>query len=540
MADAKRDRNSVTTLIGVSSADGITPVVVYVDPVTHRLLVNSSSGGGTPGGSSTQVQYNNAGSFGGITGATTDGTTLTLVAPVLGAASATSINGLIITATTGGTLTIANSKTLTISNTLTFAGTDSSTVQFGAGGTVAYTGNKLSVFAATSSAELASVISDETGTGGLVFANTPTLITPNIGVATATRIGIGTAPGATTEETLLQPIRTTGSPTMVLWTGGAHTTLAASTEAIDVNINLARTVQFATGALTTQRAYVIQAPTYGFVGASVITTASTLYVTGAPIAGTNATITNAYAMNIAGSNSRIGTPAAGTPNSAVAGIGLEVTGTNNTTGGMNLTIANTSNGTSAFVDLFMQNDLADATGTHFAVVNLNSSTYTDTTFGTALAVANQLAIYGTDGPTLIGTAKSGSTLKFLIGGTALANVVATIAAGGYSGRIAKRALLLSAGSATPAINTDSYDVVHITAQSAAITSFTSSLTGTPIEGDTLRIDITDNGTARAITWGASFEASTVALPTTTVVSTRLDVGFFWNTVTSKWRCVAVA
>ena len=38
----------------------------------------------TPGGSTTQVQYNNAGAFGGITGATTNGTALTLVAPVLG------------------------------------------------------------------------------------------------------------------------------------------------------------------------------------------------------------------------------------------------------------------------------------------------------------------------------------------------------------------------------------------------------------------------------------------------------------------------
>lgn len=55
-------------------------------------------------------------------------------------------------------------------------------------GTVALTNNKLDAFAATSSAELASVISDETGTGALVFANTPTLVTPNIGVATGTSL----------------------------------------------------------------------------------------------------------------------------------------------------------------------------------------------------------------------------------------------------------------------------------------------------------------------------------------------------------------
>lgn len=107
-------------------------------------------------------------------------------------------------------------------------------------------------------------------------------------------------------------------------------------------------------------------------------------------------------------------------------------------------------------------------------------------------------------------------------------------------RVTKRAPATTQ-SATPTINTDVTDVVHITALAQAITSMTTNLTGTPVEGDTLRIDITDNGTARAITWGASFESSgTVTLPSTTVVSTRLDIGFFWNTATSKWRCVAVA
>jgi hypothetical protein len=55
-------------------------------------------------------------------------------------------------------------------------------------GTVALTNNKLDAFAATTSAELAGVISDETGTGALVFANTPTLVTPNIGAATGTSL----------------------------------------------------------------------------------------------------------------------------------------------------------------------------------------------------------------------------------------------------------------------------------------------------------------------------------------------------------------
>ena len=56
-----------------------------------------------------------------------------------------------------------------------------------------YTSSKISALAATSSSELAGVISDETGTGALVFANTPTLVTPVLGAATATTIAFGDA-----------------------------------------------------------------------------------------------------------------------------------------------------------------------------------------------------------------------------------------------------------------------------------------------------------------------------------------------------------
>lgn len=94
-------------------------------------------------------------------------------------------------------------------------------------------------------------------------------------------------------------------------------------------------------------------------------------------------------------------------------------------------------------------------------------------------------------------------------------------------------------SATPTINADNVDFYSLTAQTVDVTSFSTNLSGTPTEGQTLWIAIT--GTAsRAITWGASFETSTVALPTTTSGTARLDVGFVWNSVTSKWRVVAVA
>jgi hypothetical protein len=106
-------------------------------------------------------------------------------------------------------------------------------------------------------------------------------------------------------------------------------------------------------------------------------------------------------------------------------------------------------------------------------------------------------------------------------------------------RITKR-VINTTQSATPSINTDITDRASITGLAQNITSFSTNLTGTPINGDMLIIDIIDNGTARTLTWGSNFESSNVTLPTITVISTRLDVGFVWNSVTSKWRCIATA
>jgi hypothetical protein len=143
-------------------------------------------------------------------------TSPTFVTPTLGVASATTINKVTFTApATGSTLTVADGKTLTASNTLTLTGTDASSVAFGAGGTVAYTANKLSAFAATSSSELLGVISDETGSGALVFGTSPaittSLTTPSTTFAlvnetattvnfagAATTISIGAATGTAT------------------------------------------------------------------------------------------------------------------------------------------------------------------------------------------------------------------------------------------------------------------------------------------------------------------------------------------------------
>lgn len=95
-------------------------------------------------------------------------------------------------------------------------------------------------------------------------------------------------------------------------------------------------------------------------------------------------------------------------------------------------------------------------------------------------------------------------------------------------------------SATPTINTDNYDIYKLTAQAANITSFTTNLTGTPVDGDVFEVQITGTA-ARTITWGASFVSSTVTLPATTVTTATLTVVFQYYTTSSygnnKWVCV---
>lgn len=124
----------------------------------------------------------------------------TLTSPVLGAATATSINGLTITASTG-TLTITNLKTLAVSNTLTFTGTDSSSVAFGTGGTVLYSASTIPLTVGSTTIasgattrilyDNAGVLGEYTisGSGTVVaMAASPVFTAPTLGAALATSI----------------------------------------------------------------------------------------------------------------------------------------------------------------------------------------------------------------------------------------------------------------------------------------------------------------------------------------------------------------
>lgn len=96
-----------------------------------------------------------------------------------------------------------------------------------------------------------------------------------------------------------------------------------------------------------------------------------------------------------------------------------------------------------------------------------------------------------------------------------------------------------ASAAAPTIDVGSYDLISITALNTAITSMSSGISGSPGDGQSLLVRIKDNGTARAITWGASWRAVGVTLPTATVAGKVHYVGAKYNSADSVWDAIAV-
>ena len=76
------------------------------------------------------------------------------------------------------------------------------------------------------------------------------------------------------------------------------------------------------------------------------------------------------------------------------------------------------------------------------------------------------------------------------------------------------------------------DIVTITAQAVGLTL--ANPTGTFVEGQALMIRIKDNGTARAITFGANYRAIGITLPSTTVISKTMYLGIIYNSTDGKW------
>lgn len=231
---------------------------------------------------------------------------------------------------------------------------------------------------------------------------------------------------------------------------------------------------------------------------------------------------------------------------------------NSANGVVQLNIQNQSSGSSASSDLVATAD----TGTdsiNYIDIGINSSTYSDAAYNIGGPLDSY--VYSNGGNLSIGTQSTKDLVFHTDGTTSSKERMRITAAGGVTiqapGNTTKSVMTVDAtqtvtnkrrqmraysttSTATLTPEIDTYDYFMISAQAAAI-NIANHSTSTPTAGEKIQIVITDNGTARAITFGTNYVAKGgVALPTTTILSKRLELGFEWDANLTKWVLLALS
>jgi hypothetical protein len=85
-----------------------------------------------------------------------------------------------------------------------------------------------------------------------------------------------------------------------VFTGSTDNNLTASTEVMSFDVNVAQVKTHSSGALSKQRDIRLRPSTHAFSAASTLTDMMGVSIDGAPIVGTNATVTNTYTLHSAG------------------------------------------------------------------------------------------------------------------------------------------------------------------------------------------------------------------------------------------------
>jgi len=116
------------------------------------------------------------------------------------------------------------------------------------------------------------------------------------------------------------------------------------------------------------------------------------------------------------------------------------------------------------------------------------------------------------------------------------NLSGTLSGGTISGtRVNPRASGVTSGTTfTP----PSDSVEYFTMTSLASNLTVANPSGTPVNGQKLLLMFLDNGTSRTISWGTSYRAIGITLPTSTIAGKTTYVGCIWNSVNSSWDAIA--
>ena len=259
----------VGTLVTNTSGTYNTAVGLNANVSSNDLTNATAIGSGALVDASNKIQLgdssitlvNTAGKLmsGAVTYPNTDGTAgQILTTNGSGVASFVAIPSANLTSNVAGILPVANGGTgsatqnfvdLTAAQTIAGTKTFSSTIAGSITGNAAtvtngiYTTSKISDLSATTSSELAGKISNETGSGALVFAISPTLVTPTLGVATATSINGLTPTAQTTGFTIaggtISKILTVSDDATISGTNtGDQTTITGNAGTVTTNANL--------------------------------------------------------------------------------------------------------------------------------------------------------------------------------------------------------------------------------------------------------------------------------------------------------------